>query len=167
MSYKNQGRTSGGQFTGYSIEELYAIYKMERHASKIKLKERGDTPYVKEDLTGEQFATRIIQARNEGKKAGVKFVKHLVADMEYKVSRKSAQASAKAFREYAKDNPDFAEETGGKIQPWEFRRGIGTSEKAEAWFAVVSDTYWALRNSGMKGKAAMKKVSQLMYGSPE
>jgi hypothetical protein len=93
-------------------------------------------------------------------------VQDLVADSEYKISRKAAQASAKAYREYAAKVTEFAETYGATIQPWEFRRGLDTSEKSEAFYQVVSDEYWALRNRGYSGKEADKKIRSTMFGSP-
>lgn len=117
-------------------------------------------------LTPEQFNVALIQARNEGMKAGVKFVKDLVADSEYKITRKAARRGAEAYRKYAEANPDFAEEYGSTISSFELRRGMERSEKSEAWFNLISDEYNFMRTSGMSGKQARQRIAELYYGSP-
>jgi hypothetical protein len=150
---------------GLSDAELYDRYNELYDKAESKLLRRGDDMYV-DRMSKAEFNSILIAARNDNKKTGVNFVQDLVADSEYKISRKSAQASAKAYRRKAAEDPEFAEEYGATIQPWEFRRGLDTSEKAEAFFEVVSDEYWALRNSGLSGKEARKRISSTMFGSP-
>lgn len=161
-----QSRSKTGQFTGYSDAELYERYTEGYEKSEQKLKGRGDKMAV-DKLNREEFNAQIVAARNDGQKVGTKFVDDLVADSEYLISRRSAQASAKAFREYAKAHPEFAEMYGTKIQSWEFRQGLGKSERAQGWFEEVTEVYHLFRDIGYSGKKARKEVSHLMYGSPK
>lgn len=160
-----QPRSKTGQFLGLSDTELYDRYNELYDKAETKLLRRGDDMYV-DRMSKAEFNSILIAARNDNKKAGVKFVQDLVADSEYKVSRKAAQASAKAYRRKAAEDPEFAEEYGATIQPWEFRRGLDDSEKAEAFFNVVSDEYWTLKNRGISSKEAKKRISSAMFGSP-
>lgn len=161
-----QPRSKTGQFMGLSDAELYDRYNELYDKAEAKLLRRGDDMYV-DRMSKAEFNSILIAARNDNKKTGVNFVQDLVADSEYKISRKSAQASAKAYRKYAVENPEFAEEYGATIQPWEFRRGLDYSKKSEAFFEVVSDNYWAARNRGLSGKEADKHIRTTMFGSPE
>ena len=160
-----QSRSKTGQFLGLSDTELYDRYNELYDKAETKLLRRGDDMYV-DRMSKAEFNSILIAARNDNKTAGVKFVQDLVADSEYKISRKSARAAAKAYREYAAEDPEFAGEYGATIQPWEFRRGLDTSDKAEAFFNVVSDEYWAARNRGLSGKEADKHIRSTMFGSP-
>lgn len=159
-----QSRSKLGQFVGLTIDELYDRYTEKYEKSEQKLKDRGDKMAV-DKLNREEFNAQIVAARNDGQKVGAKFVDDMVADSEYLISRRSAQASAKAFREYAKAHPEFADMYGNKIQSWEFRQGLGKSERAQGWFEEVSEVYHLMRDVGYSGKEARKKISRLMYGS--
>lgn len=161
-----QSRSKSGQFTGYSDAELYERYTEDYEKSELKLAKRGDTMYV-DKLNRDEFNAILVQSRNDGRKVGAKFVDDLVADSEYKISRKAAQASAKAFREYAKAHLEFAEIYGTNIQSWEFRQGLGKSERAQGWFEEVTEIYHLMRDIGYSGKKARKEISHLMYGSPK
>lgn len=151
---------------GLSDTELYDRYNELYDKAEAKLLQRGDDMYV-DRMSKAEFNSILIAARNDNKKTGVKFVQDVVGDSEYKISRKAARATTKAYREYADKDPEFAKEYGATIQPWELRRGLETSEKAEAFFAVVSDEYWAARNRGLSGKEADKHIRTTMFGSPE
>lgn len=159
-----QSRSKTGQFVGYSDSELNKIYNELYTKAEDKLDDRGDKMYV-ERLTPAQFNAALIQARNEGIKTGVKFVKDLVADSEYKITRKAARRGAEAYREYAAANPEFAEKYGATISSFELRRGE-ESEKSEAWYGLISSEYSFLRNSGLSGKQARQRIAELYYGSP-
>lgn len=161
-----QSRSKTGQFTGYTNNELYDRYSEKYELSKQKLKGRGDKMAV-DKLNREEFNAQIVAARNDGQKVGAKFVDDMVADSEYLISRRSAQANAKAFRAYAKAHPEFAEMYGDKIQSWEFRQGINKSERAQGWFEEVSDVYDLMRTIGYSGKKSREEISHLMYGSPK
>lgn len=161
-----QSRSKTGQFTGYSDAELYERYSEKYELSKQKLEHRDDKMAV-DKLNREEFNAQIVAARNDGQKVGAKFIDDMVADSEYLISRRSAQASAKAFREYAKAHPEFAEMYGEKIQSWEFRQGLNKSERAQGWFEEVSETYHLMRSIGYSGKKAREEISHLMYGSPK
>lgn len=161
-----QPRSKTGQFMGLLDAELYDRYNELYDKAESKLLRRGDDMYV-DRMSKAEFNSIMIAARNDNKKVGVNFVRNLVADSEYKISRKAAQASSKSYRKYAAENPEFAEKYGATIQPWEFRRGLDYSKKSEAFFEVVSDNYWAARNRGMSGKEADKQIRTTMFGSPE
>ena len=166
-----------GRFEGLSYDELWNRYETLYEKAEDKLEGRGDKMYVTK-MHKDEFMHELISARNDGQKVGVQYVKDLVADQEYKISRKSAQASAKAYRQFAAEHPEFVEEIeefdetlkghGGKIQSWQFRRGLDDEDdpRAQTWFNMLSDEYWALRNEGKTGWEARKKISSRFYGSP-
>lgn len=163
-----QSRSKTGRFTGYSPYELYTIGTELYKKAKDKLKDRGDKMHADWFDNFEQFNARLVQARNEGQKAGVKFVKDLVADMEYAVSRKSAQASAKAYREWVSSLPsdgEFVKAHGRTIQSWEFRQGIGTSSRARGFYDLLSDEYYAFKRMGYTGKQARSEVSKKFFAA--
>lgn len=167
-----------GRFEALSNDELWDRYETLYEKSEDKLRRRHDEMYVKK-MSKPEFMHELISARNDGQKVGAQYVRDLVADQEYKISRKSAQASAKAYRQYAEEHPEFVEEIeeidekfkgrGGKIQSWNFRRGLDVEDdpRAQIWFNMLSDEYQALRNEGKTGKEAHKKISSRFYGSPE
>lgn len=160
-----QPRSKTGQFAGYSRRELYEIYLREYARSVDKLEDRGDKMYAERYKSFEEFNTYAVAASNSGFKVNVKFVKDLVADMEYGISRKAAQASAKAYRKYAARDEEFAKMYGSKVSSWEFRQGFKEGGKVEAFFSHLSDEYHMLRSEGYSGKEARKKISRIYFDS--
>lgn len=166
-----------GRFEGLSRNELWQRYEELYDKADKKLQNRGDEMYV-EKMNRDEFMHELVKASNDGEKIGVQYVKDLVADQEYIVSRRSARASASAYREYTSQHPEFVEEIealdenlkgrGGKIQSWQFRRGLFDEDdpRAQAWFSMLSDEYYALRGSGLKSKEARSIISSRFYGSP-
>lgn len=162
-----QSRSESGQFKGYSDKELYELFKSEYARSEAKLESRGDEMYAPAFKNFREFEANIIAARNDGEKVGAKFVRDLVADMEYAITRRSAQAQAMAYRKLLKEDPAFAEATGRKgISSWEFRQGLKDNESLEPFFEMISSEYYYLRSIGLSGKEARKEISRSMFGSP-
>lgn len=162
-----QSRSESGQFKGYSDRELYELFKNEYARSESKLEARGDEMYAPAFKNFQEFEANIIAARNDGEKVGAKFVRDLVSDMEYAVTRRAAQAQAQAFRKQLKEDPAFAEATGRKgISSWEFRQGAERNESVESFYNLVSGEYYYLRSIGLTGKQAQAEISRSMFGSP-
>jgi hypothetical protein len=162
-----QSRSESGQFKGYSDKELYELFKSEYARSEAKLESRGDEMYAPAFKNFREFEANIIAARNDGEKVGAKFVRDLVADMEYAVTRRSAQAQAKVFRQQLQEDPAFAEATGRKgISSWEFRQGAKGNKSVEAFYDLISGEYYYLRSIGLTGKQAQAQISRSMFGSP-
>lgn len=162
-----QSRSKSGKFMAYSDRELYELFKREYERSEAKLERRGDEMYAPEFKNFQEFEANIIAARNDGEKVNAKFVRDLVSDMEYAVTRRQAQAQAKAFRQLLEEDPEFEKTTGRKgISSWEFRQGAESNESVEAFYNLVSGEYYYLRSIGLSGKEAQSQISRSMFGSP-
>lgn len=161
-----QSRSESGKFKAYNDRELYELFQNEYARSEAKLEARGDEMYAPKFKNFQEFEANIIAARNDGEKVNAKFVRDLVADMEYAVTRRAAQAQAQAFRKQLKEDPAFAEATGRKgISSWEFRQGAEGNESVEAFYNLVSSEYYYLRSIGLSGKEARSQISRSMFGS--
>lgn len=162
-----QSRSESGKFKPYSDRELYELFQSEYERSEAKLERRGDEMYAPKFKNFQEFEANIIAARNDGEKVNAKFVRDLVSDMEYAVTRRQAQAQAKAFRRLLEEDPEFKETTGRKgISSWEFRQGSESNESVEAFYNLVSGEYYYLRSIGLSGKQAQAQISRSMFGSP-